>query len=94
MLQPRSVLFCGVGAGKCMAQKPSPGAGRAVFNLPVLHPRFTVEADLERRAVLPLPRECPSAAEGGRGCRGASFQTVPEEAVHTDYQEVGPFSPC
>lgn len=55
----------------------------------MLHPRFTVEADLERRAVLPVPRECPSSAEGGRVCRGTSFQIVPEESVHTDYQEVG-----
>ena len=47
-----------------------------------------MEVDLERRATLPVPRDCPSAADGGRGCRGTTFNPVPEESVHTDYQEV------
>ena len=47
-----------------------------------------MDADLERRATLPVPRACPSESSGGRSCRGTAFTPVPEEAVHTDYQEV------
>ncbi|KAK9821222.1 hypothetical protein WJX81_002412 [Elliptochloris bilobata] len=46
--------------------------------------RFYIEADLEMRAMLPVPQACPNQ----RGCRGTSFLPVDGMQTLTDYQEV------
>ena len=46
--------------------------------------RFTVDADLERGAMITVPQRCPSDAD--EACASLTFHHLEQESVHTDYQ--------